>query len=198
MKQLPRCVNGPHTSTGIRDCIYMFVRLFAIAAMLLSQVSVGIAEDAAPRSSTPYTFDKTAQALKKEALEINRDLVLLSEEALIPTSAQLAVFLSLQPYTGAVDSSMQVKLALDGNVIANHVYTPKEQEALFNGGVHRLYFGNLPVGGHELVAYLEGNKVGTSSTTFNFNKVWQQKFIEVNMNLADKAPKLIIRDWQSQ
>lgn len=158
-----------------------------------------MAEEAAPsRTVAPYTLDKSAQALKKEALEINRDLVLLSEEALIPASAQFVVFLSLNSDPNSAASPWQIKLTLNGRIIANHAYTPQEQQALFRGGIHRLYFGNLPVGSHELIAQSEGGRPGNHSTTFTFSKVWQQKVVEVNMNLAEKTPKLMIRDWQSQ
>lgn len=173
----------------------MWLRLFAVAALLVAQASVVIAEENERPTSAPYTLDKLTQEIKRDALDLNRDLILLSEEELIPTSSQVVIFVSMQSRVRITTKPVQVKLSLDGAVVADHVYTVKEQEALFKGGLHRLYFGSLLPGGHKLIAQLEGNPA--SSATLGFDKAWQQKLIEVIMN-ADTTPELTIRDWQDR
>jgi len=50
------------------------------------------AESPAPESST---LSQEVEDLKKAALQLNRDLLILEEELLFPASTQIAVFLSL-------------------------------------------------------------------------------------------------------
>ena len=94
------------------------------------------------------------QALKKQLVDLNRDLFMLEEELLFPASTQVAVFLSMDVGTFfALDS---VTLKLDDKEVANYLYTEREVEALHRGGVQKLYLGNLKAGQHELVAFFTG------------------------------------------
>ena len=100
------------------------------------------------------TVDQDVQALKKQLIELNRDLFKLEEELLYPASTQVAVFLSVDVGTFfALDS---VTLKVDDKEVANYLYTEREVEALHRGGVQKLYLGNLKAGSHEVVAFFTG------------------------------------------
>ena len=49
-----------------------------------------------------------------------------------------------------------VQLKIDDKMIAAHLYTERELDALKRGGVQRLYIGNLASGKHEITAIFSG------------------------------------------
>ncbi|HET8710344.1 MAG TPA: hypothetical protein VFM32_03140, partial [Spongiibacteraceae bacterium] len=133
-------------------------RMLAVLCLVALPVS---AETSAP---APTSKDATAAAqrslneqtqdIKKQALELNRDLFSLEEELLFPANTQVAVFVSLD--TGEFFSLDAVQIKLDDKIVANYLYTPKQVDALHRGGVQRLYVGNVKGGKHEIVAVLTG------------------------------------------
>ena len=98
---------------------------------------------ATPRANqgSANSLDDKVQSLKKEVMNLNRDLLVLEEELLFPTSTQVAVFLSID--VGNYFRLDSVQLKIDDKIVANHLYTQQEVDALGRGGVQRLYLGNV-------------------------------------------------------
>ncbi len=143
----------------------------------------GAAEPAAEFKSV----DQDVQTLKKQLVDLNRDLFKLEEELLYPASTQVAVFLSVDVGTFfALDS---VTLKLDDKEVTNYLYTEREVQALHRGGVQRLYLGNLKAGDHELVAFFTGKgpheRDYRRGTTLRFDKAVGAKYIE--LKISDRA-----------
>ena len=92
--------------------------------------------------------------LKVSVLNLNRDLLILEEELLYPPSNQVAIYLSMD--IGQFFNLDAVKLEIDNKLVASELYTDKQINALFRGGVQRLYIGNLKTGVHEISAFFTG------------------------------------------
>lgn len=92
--------------------------------------------------------------LKESVLTLNRDLLILEEELLYPPSNQIAIYVSMD--LGQFFSLDAVKLEIDNKLVASELYTDKQVNALFRGGVQRLYVGNLKAGQHEISAFFTG------------------------------------------
>ena len=144
--------------------------------------------------------DEDVQALKKQLLDLNRDLFRLEEEILYPASTQVAVFLSVDVGTFfALDS---VQLEMDGKEVANYLYTQREVEALHRGGIQKLYLGNLKAGEHELVAVFTGkgphDRDYRRGTTLRFDKAVGAKYVELRITDRDAAlqPEFAVRQWE--
>ncbi|MFQ5489070.1 MAG: AraC family transcriptional regulator, partial [Gammaproteobacteria bacterium] len=132
------------------------IPFYTLAALLLLG-SVFSVMAQAENGAAPADFrglDDEVQTLKKDILDINRELFILEEELLFPTNTQVAVFLSLD--TGEFFKLDAVQVKIDDKVVSNYLYTRRELEALRRGGVQRIYFGNLRAGEHELVAFFTG------------------------------------------
>src|SRR5260221_3086368 len=134
-------------------------RLFRSARHVLGALALasGLALAAEPPKApaptptpTPQGLDTRIQSLKQEAMELNRDLLVLEEELLFPASTQVAVFVSVDVGTLFDLASGQPKG--DNSIVTNYLYTERETQALHRGGVQRLYVGNLKAGKHKLVA----------------------------------------------
>ena len=110
-----------------------------------------LASDSAAAAAPAEDFkglDQEVQALKKEVLDLNRELFVLEEDLLFPANTQVAVFVSMD--VGEFFALDSVTLKLDNKEVANYLYTEREAQALLKGGVHRVYIGNLKAGDHEL------------------------------------------------
>ena len=85
------------------------------------------AEDAASRDQFRQ-LDQDVQSLKKEVLDLNRDLFLLEEELLFPANSQVAFFISMD--VGEYFKLDSVSLKIDGKEVANYLYTDREAGSL--------------------------------------------------------------------
>jgi len=146
------------------------------------------------------TLDDRVQALKKEVKSLNRDLFILEEELLFPSSTQVAIFLSID--VGEFFRLDSVQLKIDDKVIANHLYTKRELGALKRGGVQRLYIGNVKSGEHELIATFRGpgpnNREYRRGTTMKFKKGSAAKFMELKIVDATQKlqPEFVVKEWE--
>jgi hypothetical protein len=119
------------------------------------------------------SFDESLQSLKKEALELNRDLFLLEEELLYPANSH-----------------------------ANYLYSQREASALVRGGVHRLHTENLTPGEHELLADFIGTGLHVSDyrsgATINIKKGIGAKYVELEITdrVTRQQPEFVVREWE--
>jgi hypothetical protein len=171
------------------------------AAFLVAGVTL-LAQPAPATESAADTraVDQDVQALKKELVDLNRDLFRLEEELLYPASTQVAVFLSLN--TGTFFALDSVQLTLDGKEVANYLYTDREVQALHRGGVQKLYLGNLKAGEHELVAVFTGKgpheRDYRRGTSVRFEKAVGAKYVELRITdrEASLQPEFSVRQWE--
>jgi hypothetical protein len=170
-----------------------------IAALLILAIWAGIAFAAEPAAEVK-SVDQDVQTLKKQLVDLNKDLFKLEEELLYPASTQVAVFLSVDVGTFfALDS---VTLKLDDKEVANYLYTEREVQALHRGGVQRLYLGNLKAGGHELVAFFTGKgpheRDYRRGTTLRIDKEVGAKYVELKISdrVASLQPEFLVKVWE--
>lgn len=190
-----------------------------IAAAMLAFCGVAVAQDAAPMDADSIAaearaaeaaeaqargefreLDEDVQALKKEVLDLNRDLFLLEEELLFPANSQVAFFLSMD--VGEYFELDSVQLKIDGKEVANYLYTAREVDALVRGGVHRVHMANLKTGEHELVAIFTGKGPNIRDyrrgATLVFNKGIGAKYVELEITdrVRKQQPEFIIKEWE--
>jgi hypothetical protein len=172
-------------------------RLFTAFALLAAPLAAMPSEG---DTANLKTVDQDVQALKKQLIELNRDLFKLEEELLYPASTQVAVFLSVDVGTFfALDS---VTLKVDDKEVANYLYTDREVQALHRGGVQKLYLGNLKAGSHEIVAFFTGKgpheRDYRRGTTLKVDKTVGAKYVELRISdrEASLQPEFVVRQWE--
>jgi hypothetical protein len=145
-------------------------------------------------------LDETVQDLKKDVVDLNKELFMLEEELLFPANTQVAVFVSMD--IGEFFALDSLTLKIDNKEVANYLYTPREAEALMKGGVHRVYLGNLKVGDHQLVALFEGkgpnNLDYKRGANLKFEKGVGAKYLELKITDRQRKgqPEFAIKDWE--
>jgi len=156
----------------------------------------------APAESGAETrsLDTDIQSLKKDVVDLNRDLFVLEEELLFPANTQVAVFLAMD--VGEFFALDSVQLKIDQKEVINYLYTPREVDALLKGGVQRLYVGNLKVGHHELVAFFSGKgpneRAYKRGASLRFEKGVGAKYLELKIDDRQRKlqPEFEIKDWE--
>jgi hypothetical protein len=188
-------VSLPHARRPAGRC------LIVKAVLLAALAAVTAAPAAFAQSSAPGgAVDEQVQSLKSDVLDLNRDLFVLEQELLYPANTQVAVFVSMDAGTFFALDSVQLKI--DGKEVADYLYTPREVHALVQGGVQRLYVGNLKVGKHQLVAFFTGkgphNLDYTRGATLDFQKDIGAKYLELMITDDQKKlqPQFRIKDWE--
>jgi hypothetical protein len=176
--------------------------LCAAVLALLSQV--GASRVAAQGVSPPVSkqpmqgLDEQVQEIKSDVLSIAAELSNLEEQLLYPSGTQVAVFVSLaEGETFRLDS---LKIQIDDRLVAHHIYSFKELEALQKGGVQRIYTGNVPAGEHRFEVFLAGKLRGGSefhgTETFSFRKEVEPKLLGVTLaGGASGGPSIQLGDW---
>lgn len=127
------------------------IKIKSCLLVLLSLLYFGTVSAADDSSSK---LSKDIQNIKKEIINLNKDLFILEEDLLFPANTQFSIFLSMDIGEYFLLDSVQIKI--DDKIVANHLYTTNESDALKRGGVQRLYLGNLASGEHEVVAFFVG------------------------------------------
>ena len=143
-------------------------------------------------------LDEQVQDIKKDVLDLTSELSRLEEKLLFPSNTQVSLFVSINGDKSFVLDSMQIKV--DNKVVAQHLYTFKEVEALKAGGVQRIYTGNIKTGDHQLVASFIGrSKSGNEyqrSEKYNVTKAVGPKFVEIQITGDSASDQTItFKDW---
>jgi hypothetical protein len=131
-------------------------------------------------------------------LAIAAELNQLQERLLYPSDTHLAVFVALaKGETLRLDA---VQIQIDGQPVANYLYSFKELEALQKGGVQRIYTGNIATGEHDIEISLNGKlangKDHAYSERFAFTKAVKPKLVGVTLGGPDSGqPAVSIGDW---
>jgi len=161
---------------------------------------VALAPDAGQEQAEFRTLDEDIQNLKSSVMDLNRDLFLLEEELLFPANTQVAVFVSMD--VGEFFGLDSVQVTLNGQDVANYLYTAREVEALIRGGVQQLYLGNMKSGEHELVAIFTGQgpheRDYRRGATIVFEKGIGPKYIELSVSDREQKlqPEFVVTEWE--
>lgn len=173
--------------------------VLALGATSIAQEMAAVDAEAESRE-TFRSLDENVQDLKKEVLDLNRDLFLLEEELLFPANSQVAFFISMD--VGEYFELDSVNLKIDGKEVSNYLYTEREAGALIRGGVHRVHMANLKTGDHELIAVFTGKGPQTRDyrrgATMTFNKGIGAKYMELEITdrVKKQQPEFVIKEWE--
>jgi hypothetical protein len=170
-----------------------FKGFFAAILLCLSSLTIAQSDSEAP-------INQQVEDLKKAALNLNRDLLLLEEELLFPGNTQVAVFVSMD--VGEFFQLDAVKVKIDDQVVGSHLYTEKQVSALYRGGVQRLYVGNIKSGEHIISAFFTGKGPAgrdyKRAAKLTFSKTSDPALLE--LRIVDSTQKLQpifdIKEWE--
>jgi hypothetical protein len=141
-------------------------------------------------------LDEQVQEIKSDVLSISEELSRLEEKLLYPSGTQVAIFIAL-----AEGDQMRldaVRLQIDGKLVAHHIYSFKELEALRKGGVQRIYVGNVTTGDHQIEVLVNGKQEGgadfSRTERFTVRKEVKPKLVGLTLAGSGSTP-IALGDW---
>jgi hypothetical protein len=165
---------------------FFFVLLLPLAAFGNDAATAG---EAAPTGGDTAALAGQMEGIKHDLVQLKRDLAVLEEDLLYPASSQVAVFLSMD--VGEFFALDSVTLKLNGKDVTHYLYTDKQVDALFRGGVQRLYVGNVKQGPNELTAFFTGRgpqgRDYRRAATVKFDKTFEPSYVE--LKISDSTAK---------
>ena len=129
------------------------------------------------------SLDGQVQEIKSDVLSIASELNTLEERLLFPSHTQVSLFVSIAEREDfRLDA---VQLEINGELATHHIYSFKELDALQNGGVQRIYTGNLVTGEHQLnvtmIGKLKSGRDFNESGSFVFTKGVKPKALGITL-----------------
>jgi hypothetical protein len=168
------------------------IRAALLGGWLAVAASAPYAQELA--SAEMRSLDEQVQEIKTDVLGIAAELNRLEEKLLYPSNTHLAIFVSIAEGETFRLDSMQIDI--DGQLATHYLYGFKELDALQNGGVQRVYTGNVPTGSHEIAVSINGKTPGgddfNGTETFAFDKGVEPKLLGIELS----GPKAIeLSEW---
>lgn len=142
---------------------------------------------------------KNIQELKQNVITLNKDLRLMEEKLLFPSSTKYTIFVSVS--SGTFFTLESIKLKLDGKLVSTQIYSEKQRQAMLRGGVHKLYVTNLNEGDHTATLFFTGIGSGgrdyKRASTIEFKKGPAGEYLEVAISddRVTQEPVFAIKQW---
>jgi hypothetical protein len=129
------------------------------------------------------------ESIRMGVAELRRDLTILEEELLFPASSQMSVYLAMD--VGEFFQLDAVTIELNGEEVAHHLYTERQADALFRGGVHKVWLGNVKQGENQLTAFFVGRgpegREYKRATSVEFEKNFEPTFVELAISDSEAS-----------
>lgn len=190
-------MNILYSSTFFRvNKALVFTINILILSLLVSVNSYGVTVDSSAKKGKLST---ELEDIKKQVLKLNRDLFILEEDLLFPASTQIAVFVSVD--VGRFFKVDSVELKINDKDVAGFLYTKRQRKALEQGGIQRIYLGNLKVGIHQLTAIFTGfdgeGRTTQRAITHQFEKDDDVVMIELKIedNESNYRVNINVEEW---
>ncbi|TKB46095.1 AraC family transcriptional regulator [Thalassotalea mangrovi] len=139
--------------------------------------------------SESKTSSTALESMKPEIVDLSTELRLLEEKLLYPDAEQISIYLSFNTQEQFIIDNLKIKL--DGEVIAAGQYESRQVNALNKGGIQRVFLGNITPGDHTLVAFFTGvdgyNKPYKRAASLDFNKGSTAKAIELKVSYSTQS-----------
>ncbi len=184
--------------------VFLLFSLVTLQKVQASDQGIDFAGQARQQSAkqalnTVKKLSREIQTLKSSVVTLNKDLRLMEEELLFPSSTQASFFVSLD--VGQFFTLESIKLKLDGKHVASHLYSGKQRSALSRGGVQRLYLTNLNQGLHSVSAFFTGigpnGRPYKRGTELQFTKGKGSQYLELAIvdDTAKQEAVFTINKW---
>lgn len=139
------------------------------------------------------------EQLKKSVVGLEQALSGLEQTLIYPDQTRMQVFVSL--VSSQLKDVQSVKLRMNNRLIASHIYSHREQQALRHGAIQPLYISNISPGQHELSILVQGvdkqGKAWRDGRKFSFVKNQKSALLEfvVQDSSKKRRPEIGVRQW---
>ena len=197
---MKKCVKSFWLSiTRTCSCI-IFCLVIAISYQVSAQQAVSNKSPSTESSSIKSNdIANDIEQIQKEVLKLNRELFILEEDLLFPANTQISVFVSVD--IGRFFTLDSVELKINDQEVSGFLYTKRQRESLEQGGIQRLFKGNLKIGQHQLTAIFIGldheQRTVKRAITYQFEKEDEAVMIELKVqdNTKNLQAEVNVEEW---
>ena len=161
----------------------MLIQMRKLALLLIAGSPALLAADDLSGDNM-RSLDGQVQEIKSDVLNIASELNTLEERLLFPSHTQVSLFVSIAENEDFRLDAVQIEI--NGELATHHIYSFKELDALQNGGVQKIYTGNLTTGEHDLqvtmIGKLKNGNDFSESGSFSFSKGVKPKAMGINLS----------------
>ncbi|MFT4712532.1 MAG: hypothetical protein ACJAVI_001228 [Candidatus Azotimanducaceae bacterium] len=164
-------------------CIALF-SMTAVQLVIAAEVQVEPEpKQGAVLTVASQTVESQIASLQQELMSLSTDLLILEEDLLYPASSRVAIYLSMD--LGELFKLDAVTLKLNGKDVAHYLYTVRQINALYRGGVQKLFVGNAKQGANELTAVFTGQgphaREYKRGISLEFEQFFEPVFVELKI-----------------
>lgn len=167
--------------------LFMLLLLLVAAVLSFGARAQQLDDDLGLLAPVPESSESELSAqietLQQALVKLNRDLFILEEDLLFPSSTQVAVYLSMD--VGNYFDLDAIEVKIGDETVTHYLYTDNQVNALVRGGVHRVYVGNIGQGEHQLDAFFHGigpeQRPYKRAVSLQFEKTDDPKAIELQI-----------------
>lgn len=152
-------------------------------------------------TSAEPSLQAQASQLKQDVIELNREIYKLEEALLYPADTQLVVYVAMD--SDAPFELDGVELTIDKTPVTSYLYSDRELRALKQGGIQRLYMGNVAAGPHTIEAVFngrgQGNRYMRKAARLKIDKGTDARYIELRVRSSGRSaavPDFVVRDMK--
>jgi len=151
------------------------------------------------KNSSASNLAKELEQLKSQVLQLNLELFILEEDLLFPASTQVAIFVSVD--IGRFFKLDSVEVKINDQDVAGFLYTDRQRKSLEQGGIQKLYLGNLKMGSYQLTAIFNGldNDGRNVKRAANYQFEKDDESLMIELKLVDETSnfrtKVIVEEW---
>lgn len=170
-----------------------FIIISGLAGLLMTHMAF-----AKERLHSFDDIDLQINALKKEMIELGRDIKVLEEVLLYPPEERVSIYLSMD--IGKLFDLESVKLTINNEVLVNQIYSDREEHGFKQGAAQQLYLGNYAPGKYMLRAIFTGKgphgRSFKRAVKFVFTKERRPKTLEIVIedNMREQQPEFVIKE----
>lgn len=166
---------------------------FVCVTLLLCSLNLSAAE------FNPMSVDEQVKIIKKEMVDLGKDIAILEDVLLYPEKSRITVYLAAD--SGNFFSIEKVRLLLNGETVLSYQYNAREKNGFVKGSAQQLYIGNLKPGKHKIVAFVEGTgprgreyKRGAALSFIKKEKAQAFKLL-IEDNSRRQKPNFVIKEY---
>lgn len=197
---IKKCVKSLLLSIKRIRCYLIFFLVIVMSYQVSAQQAVSNKSPSTESSSIKSDgIANDIEKIKKEVLKLNRELFILEEDLLFPASTQISVFVSVD--IGRFFTLDSVELKINDKEVAGFLYTQRQRESLEQGGIQRLFKGNLKTGQHQLTAIFIGldheQRTVKRAVTYQIDKEDDAVMIELKVedNSKNLQAEVNVEEW---
>ncbi|HHI94870.1 MAG TPA: hypothetical protein ENK04_15425 [Gammaproteobacteria bacterium] len=178
---------------------------FGASLMGLGLLASGMAYTAGAAEGTAEAagfvqLDAATEQVLNEVTALGAQMAALKEAQALSPENQLLVLVTVDP--GSFSRLSAIQLQIDKRMIAFHQYTKTELAALRQGGSHRLFWGNVPGGQHQLTFSMMGHESKDSDiqrasvlvTVSGENRSVVE--LRITPNKDQPLPEVSLKEWK--